>query len=404
MKPPIKADVHLGDCLSILRSLDPDCIDLAYIDPPFFTQKVHRLHARDRNREFSFNDVWASNSNYAEFLYHRLRQVYRVLSSTGSLFLHCDRNATHMARILLDEIFGPQAFRSEIIWHYRRWSNSRRGLIPAHQTIYYYTKSDKEFTFNTIWMEYSPSTNIDQILQRRVRDDHNKVVYQRDEFGNVLPNGGKKGVPLSDVWDIPYLNPKAKERTGYPTQKPLLLLERIVSLTTNEGDWVLDPFCGSGTTLVAAKLLGRHAIGIDVSPDAVELTKNRLQTLVKSESKLLDQGRDAYRNSDDGVVSLLQGLDYVPVHRNSGIDAILKEDLQGTPVPIRIQRRGETILEAAYKLYNASRDKNVLLMFLVSIGVGDYMPLGNDLPPGVVVINAPASGIRKHLQNSFLLA
>ena len=92
-----------------------------------------------------------------------------------------------------------------------------------------------------------------------------------------MSNGAKRGVPLSDVWDIPFLNPKAKERTGYPTQKPLLLLERIIGLATNEGDCVLDPFCGSGTTLVAAQSLNRAALGIDVSEDAVELTKKRLE-------------------------------------------------------------------------------------------------------------------------------
>lgn len=164
-------------------------------------------------------------------------------------------------------MFGSENFRSEIIWHYRRWSNSQRGLLLAHQTILYYTKSD-QFTFNEMWTEYSPATNVDQILQRRSRDEFNKSVYDRDEDGNVIANGSKRGVPLSDVWDIPFLNPKAKERTGYPTQKPLSLLERIITLTTNEGDCVVDPFCGSGTTLVAAQSLGRTAIGVDVSEDA----------------------------------------------------------------------------------------------------------------------------------------
>ncbi len=390
-------DLHQGDCLSVLESVVPGSIDLAYIDPPFLTQKVHRLYTRDRTREFSFNDLWTSRNDYAEFLYHRLRQVYRVLSRTGSIFLHCDHNATHIARVLLDEILGPQSFRSEIIWYYRRWSNSRRGLVPAHQTIYYYTKSDSEYTFNTIWEDYSPSTNVDQILQRRARDGYNKVVYQRDEDGNTVPNGGKKGVRLGDVWDIPYLNPKARERTGYPTQKPLLLLERVIRLTTNEGDWVLDPFCGSGTALVASKLLGRNAIGIDISADAVEITRHRLQIPVKSGSKLLNQGRGSYRNADEDALSLLRGLDYSPVHRNGGIDAILKEDLRGTPIPIRVQREGETIVEAAHKLHHASNDKGALVMFLVAISQQDYLPLGDDLPPGVIVISAPVSSIRKHL-------
>ncbi|HJT33449.1 MAG TPA: site-specific DNA-methyltransferase, partial [Pirellulales bacterium] len=230
--------------------------DLVYLDPPFFTQKVHRLAPRDRSKEFSFEDLWPSQKEYGTFLLQRLRAVHRVISNRGSLFFHCDRNAVHLARLVLDELFGPERFRSEIIWHYRRWSNAQRGLLPAHQTILYYTKSD-QYTFNEMWTEYSPATNVDQILQRRSRDEFNKSIYDRDDDGNVIANGNKPGVPLSDVWDIPFLNPKAKERTGYPTQKPLSLLERIITLTTNEGDCVLDPFCGSGTTLVAARSLRR---------------------------------------------------------------------------------------------------------------------------------------------------
>jgi len=215
-----------------------------------------------------------------------LREIHRLLSAKGSLFFHCDRNATHIARLLLDDIFGSDNFRAEIIWHYRRWSNSHRGLLPAHQTIYYYSKSD-EFTFNAVRVEYSPATNVDQLLQRRERDEFNKSVYQRDDDGNVVPNGRKTGVPLGDVWDIPYLNPKAKERTGYPTQKPILLLQRIIEMSTNEEDMVLDPFCGSGTTLVAARLLNRRSMGIDVSEDAIQLTRRRLADPIRSDSLLL---------------------------------------------------------------------------------------------------------------------
>ena len=266
--------------------------------------------------------------------------------------------------MLLDEVFGCEHFRSEIIWHYRRWSNSRRGLLPAHQTILYYTKTD-QFTFNETWTEYSPATNVDQILQRRSRDGSNKSIYDRDDNGNVVPNGGKRGVPLSDVWDIPFLNPKAKERSGYPTQKPLLLLERIIALATNEGDCILDPFCGSGTTLVAAQALGRLAIGIDSSKDAVALARKRLQDATRSRSRLVELGREAYRNSDGGVLSVLQGVDYVPVQRNAGIDAILKQDFEGGPVPVRIQRPGETPLDAAQKLAKASAGKGAKVMFLV---------------------------------------
>ena len=393
-----KADikVHLGDCLSVLQTLKCGSADLAYLDPPFFTQRVHRLSPRDRSKEFSFEDLWSSQKEYGTFLLERLRAAHRVISDQGSLFFHCDRNAAHLVRLLLDEIFGSENFRSEIIWHYRRWSNSQRRLLPAHQTILYYTKSD-QFTFNEVWTEYSPTTNVDQILQRRSRDHFNKSVYFRDDDGNVIPNGAKSGVPLGDVWDIPFLNPKAKERTGYPTQKPLLLLERIISLATNEGDCVLDPFCGSGTTLVAAQSLGRAAIGIDVSKEAALLTKKRVDNPVRSTSRLLEVGRDAYRNADDTALAMLQGLEYVPVQRNNGIDAILKLEFDGGPVPIRVQRSGETLHDAALKLSKASAGKGAKIMFVVALARGGCFEFADELPSGVIPVESPALGIRDHV-------
>jgi site-specific DNA-methyltransferase (adenine-specific) len=390
--------VHLGDCLPIVKAMGCGCVDMAYLDPPFFTQKVHRLAPRDRSKEFSFEDIWSSQKEYGTFLLDRLRTIQRVLSDRGSLFFHCDRHAVHVARLLLDEVFGFENFRSEIIWHYRRWSNSQRGLLPAHQTLLYYTKSD-QFTFNEMWTEYSPATNVDQILQRRSRDESNKCVYHRDDDGNVLANGNKRGVPLSDVWDIPFLNPKAKERAGYPTQKPLLLLERIITLTTNEGDCVLDPFCGSGTTLVAAQSLCRTAIGIDVSEDAVALTKRRLNDSVRSNSRLMELGREAYRNADEIVLALLQGLEYVPIQRNNGIDAILKEEFNGGPVPIRVQRPGETLQDAALKVSKASQGKGAKLMFVVALSRGGCFEFADELPAGVVAVESPAFAIRDHLEN-----
>lgn len=396
MPRKVRSELHMGDCLSVLQGIDAGSVALVYLDPPFFTQKSHRLLTRDRKREFSFEDIWASHKDYAEFLYVRLKAIYRVISQTGAIFFHCDRNAAHIVRSLLDEIFGSEMFRSEIIWHYRRWSNSQKGLLPAHQTIYYYTKSD-EYTFNTHWQEYSPSTNIDQILQQRSRDVFGKSIYKRDSFGKVVSSGSKRGVPLSDVWDIPYLNPKAKERTGYPTQKPSLLLERIISISTQKGDTVLDPFCGSGTTLATAILLDRNAIGIDVSEDAVKLTQERILNPVKSVSPLLMKGRDAYRNVDTSILPLLQGLDYIPVQRNSGIDAILKEGVNGKPTPVRVQRQNETAIEAAYKLYNASKDKGADMMFLIATNGSDGIYPNSCFPKEVVVIDSPSMSIGRYI-------
>lgn len=165
-----------------------------------------------------------------------------------------------------------------------------KGLLSSHQTIYFYSKTE-DFKFNTIFTDYSPTTNIDQILQDRVRDENGKSVYKRDEEGQVIQGKEKKGVPLTDVWNIPYLNPKAKERTGYPTQKPILLLEQIIKIVTDENDTVFDPFCGSGTTLVAAKILKRKFIGIDISSDAISLTNQRLEQPVRTDSLLLQKGK-----------------------------------------------------------------------------------------------------------------
>ncbi|MDE0632784.1 MAG: site-specific DNA-methyltransferase [Caldilineaceae bacterium] len=388
-----------GDCLDVVRNLDADSIHLVYLDPPFLTQKTHRLLTKDRRREFSFEDLWSSHAEFASFLHARLKEIRRVVHPAGSLFFHCDRNASHIVRFLLEEVFGADNFRSEIIWHFKRWSNSQKNLLPAHQTLFFFTKSEN-YTFNTIYEDYSVATNVDQILQRRKRDEHGKSVYELDESGNFIPGGPKKGVPLSDVWHIPYLNPKAKERVGYPTQKPVLLLERIIQIASNENDVILDPFCGSGTTLVAATLLNRRSIGIDISRDAIEIARGRLARPFRSESNLLKSGRDAYKSADQDALALLKGLEIVPVQRNKGIDALLKDDIDGRPIPIRVQRPHETIPEAASLLYRAAKTKRAPLMFLIAIQEGGYFPLGDEIPPEICVIDGPALAIAKTMEKT----
>ena len=392
------AEVRLGDCLEIVRELPSGTARLIYLDPPFFTQKTHSLRTRDGSREYSFDDSWLTQDDYTQFLWLRLQEFHRILAENGSIVFHCDRRASHIARMLLDRMFGQDNFRSEVIWHYRRWSNSQRSLLPAHQTLYLYSKS-AEYVFNPEYVEYSPSTNVDQILQRRKRNAHGKSTYDRDESGKTITGDSKRGVPLSDVWDIPYLNPKAKERTGYPTQKPVLLLERIVKLVTNPGDLVIDPFCGSGTTLVAALLTGRNALGVDISKEAVELTRERIAHPEKTESPLMEAGRESYRQVDGKALALLEGLDVIPVQRNSGIDAILAENRQGRPVPIRVQRRHESVSEAASLLARAGQTKRAQLMILVVTHRGSELPFGEVLPAGVVTVESPELRVRNALRN-----
>jgi|SRR5690554_2285071 len=360
MKGHLKMEINKithGDCQLVLKELKDEIADLVYFDPPFFTQKVHTLKTRDNSITYEFEDKYNSLEDYLKLIENVLIQCKRVLKDTGSVFLHCDKTASHNIRSILDKVFGRDNFQSEIIWSYKRWSNSKKGLLNAHQIIFFYSKT-KDFKFNTIYTNYSTTTNIDQILQDRERDKNGKSIYKRDENGNVVIGKEKRGVPLSDVWDIPYLNPKAKERTGYPTQKPVLLLNQIISIVTDEGDTVVDPFCGSGTTCVSAKHLKRNFIGIDKSIDAVNLAETRLDEMVITESELLNKGTDSYQEKTEKELVILQNINAIPVQRNSGIDGFLKENIKGNPVPIKIQRDYETLEDAIEKLEKASFGKN----------------------------------------------
>ncbi|RKZ39079.1 MAG: site-specific DNA-methyltransferase, partial [Gammaproteobacteria bacterium] len=211
MKPKIINTILQGDCLEKMNLITKDSIDLIYIDPPFFTEKKHVLKNRERTKEFSFDDIWGSDKRYAEFIKERILMMHGLLKDTGSIFVHCDKSGEHIIRAILDQVFGENNFQSEIIWSYKRWSSSKKGLLPNHQNIYFYSKT-KKFRFIPIYTPYSETTNIDQILQRRTRDEHNKSVYDIDDNGEFKHGDKKKGVPLSDVWEIPFLNPKAKER------------------------------------------------------------------------------------------------------------------------------------------------------------------------------------------------
>lgn len=333
------------------------------MDPPFYTQTVQKLSDK-QGRQYSFDDSWATIEDYVEYIRLRFKECRRVLKNTGSIFVHCDRNASHYLKIALDKVFGECSFQSEIVWSYKRWSNSKKGLLNNHQIIFFYSNT-ADFKFNTMYTDYSETTNVDQILQDRVRDENGKPKYKTDGNGVVVMGQAKKGVPLSDVWEIPYLNPKAKERVGYPTQKPIILLEQIIKLVTDEGDLVLDPFAGSGTTLVAAKMLNRNYLGFDISKDAVDLTNSRLEELVKTESILLKKGKRAYQNLDENCLAVINSIDAVPVQRNSGIDGFLKEHIDGGSVSIRIQRENETLGETIAKLTKASKTKQCSYMVVI---------------------------------------
>ena len=391
--------LYNDDCIHILPSMPEASIDMIYLDPPFYTQRKQTL-SDAHGKKYEFCDIWDSRQDYIDYMRIRLLEMKRVLKNTGNIFLHCDTSACHYLRILLDEVFGENNFRSEIIWFYKRWSNSQKGLLPNHQTILYYSKSEN-YKFHTLYGDYSPTTNIDQILQERERGVNGKAAYKRDDYGNVISAGEKKGVPVSDVWEIPFLNPKARERTGYPTQKPIELLERIIEISTDCGDTVLDPFCGSGTTLVSAALKGRRYIGIDINPEAIELSRKRLEEPCKTTSNLLKVGAAAYQTKTEEELSILRQFHCDIVQRNRGIDAILKKHYSGGPVAIRIQRDAEAFEEAMQLLDAAGRKKHCSFTVLIASSKG-WHGQKTKIPPNMVILESYETQLEASLEDRLL--
>lgn len=381
--------VRLGDCLDLLGHIPVSSIDMIYLDPPFFTGRNHCSSSRDGLKHYSFGDIWKHSEEYIGFLADRLLACKKVMKESASIFVHGDHNNIHLARQALDLAFGSENFRSEIVWHYKRWSNAKKGLLQQHQTILHYSIGEK-FKWNKVMGEYSATTNVDQILQKRTRDQRGKSAYAVDDEGQTIFASEKLGVPLGDVWEIPFLNPKAKERTGYPTQKPLILLERIISLASDEGDLVLDPFCGSGTTLVAAKLLNRRFLGIDILPDAIFLAKQRLDAPIRTESALLRDGAGAYINDDPWVNAHLAGIPHSRVQRNQGLDAVLKESIDGRAAFVRVQREDETLSQAVFSMKKALSNKGNTLGVVIATG-RDLFSLSE---PDIKILESPALQLR----------
>lgn len=250
--------LYHGDNLKVLEALPAESIDLIYADPPFGTGQ----HRQD------YDDRWFIAGEYGEWLALRLKLCGIILKPTGSIYVHCDWRMAAKIRLLLDKLF---IFQNEIVWYHPGGGLSKRRFARKHDTILFYTKSD-DYIFNpdAVRQPYSPGT----LARLKTRLTNRRA--GRD-YGAVTLN--PKGKHPDDVWQIPALAEASKERTGYATQKPLALLERIVKASSNPGDVVLDPFCGSGTTLVAADRLGRRWLGIDNSRQAIKTMVDRLRRL-----------------------------------------------------------------------------------------------------------------------------
>ena len=237
-----------------MQNMDDESFDLVYLDPPFYTQKNWG----------AFNDRWDGFDVYLKFMHTRLVQIKRLLKNTGTIYLHCDPTSSHYLKVMLDEIFGRKNFRNEIVWCYRGGGVPKNDFARKHDIILRYTKSD-DYIFHPQYTEYSQAT-LKLVAQRGGVSIDNK---ERDV---------ERGAHMQDWWtDINALQTWSTERVGYPTQKPVALLERILKSSSNQKSTILDPFCGSGTTLVAAKNLGLRITGIDSSKIAVSVASQRIQ-------------------------------------------------------------------------------------------------------------------------------
>ena len=344
--------LFLEDNLPVLRGLDSDSIDLIATDPPF-NKGVGAFEGTTKaGVNVEFKDVWTWDDVQTEWLEKlekkhprlfnmihyanqsagddmgaficwmgvRVLEMRRVLKDTGSIYLHCDPTASHYLKAMMDAIFGRKNFRNEIVWHYNKWTNTASYFQRNHDTIFWYAKS-RQVSFNKQYGEptrrqielrragyntgsqggrkilrvYDREKAADQI---RKADEEGRAVYYVDE--------PLKGAPVPDVWNIPALNGQAKERTGYPTQKPLALYERMIKASTNPGDMVLDPFAGCATTCVAAEQLGRQWIGIDIREESGGVIRERLEREVSANmawDAIVRMPMEAPKRTDDGELA-----------------------------------------------------------------------------------------------------
>jgi DNA modification methylase len=316
--------IYCGDNLEQLRKLPEGCVDLVYIDPPFNSNRNYEVFWGETKEKRSFEDRHESTKAYIEYMRPRCVELHRVLKKTGSFYYHCDWHASHYVKVMLDQIFGENQFQNEIVWkRSTAHSDSRQGsqhFGRLHDVIFFYTGPG-----NATWNQLYTPLDPDYIASHyRNTDEHGRHFmwdnvtgpggaskgnafyevlgvkgywrYTKEKMEALIkegrvaipPKGTKprlkrflddsKGVPLQSVWDdINPINSQARESLGYPTQKPLPLLERIIKASSNENDIVLDAFCGCGTALVAAQNLKRQWIGIDISPTACRVMAKRLK-------------------------------------------------------------------------------------------------------------------------------
>lgn len=386
----------LGDNFEILKNIESETVDIVYLDPPFFSNRNYEVIWGDKGEIRSFQDRWAGGiEHYIAWLKERVEQMHRILKPTGSIFLHCDWHASHYIKSgILDKIFGFSNFKGEIIWQRTNSHNdAKKKLAVLTDSIFFYTKSNK-FTYNPIYTEHNEKSSKHYSLNNndgkgfyQLTDisspnprpnmqyewlgfpyppkgwrykmetmqklhDEGKIYYPKDKTGNfnfskrprlIRYLNDQKGLLLGNIWvDIQNVQAHAKERIGYPTQKPEKLLERIIEMSTNENDLILDPFVGGGTTITVAEKLNRKWIGIDQSVQAVKVTDLRLQKDLNLFSQpyvvqLHKYDYDELRNRkafefETWIIEQFGGIPNKKQHGDFGIDGKTKEN---TPIQVK---------------------------------------------------------------------
>jgi len=266
--------IHCDDNKKVLAEIPSDCIDLIYLDPPFFSNRKYEVIWSDEAEVRSFDDRWQGGIQvYTAWMRERAIELHRILKPTGSLYLHCDWHANAHLRVMLDSVFGAKNFQNEVVWYYRGGGVSATRWGRRHDTILFYTKG-KDWTFNVdpVRTEYSES------VMKSKPSRYDKSYRKNKVYSGYRPN--PLGKHPDDVWPIQPLMPSDKtERLGYPTQKPEALLERIILASSNKGDIILDPFCGCGTAIAVAHKLDRAWLGIDISPTALGIMQRRMEKI-----------------------------------------------------------------------------------------------------------------------------
>ncbi len=296
----LNRSIFSGDNLPILRGMDSASVDLVYLDPPFNSNRNYAAPIGSAAAGAAFKDAWtfedtddawwgeiaevhpalykvidaagavggAGAKAYLIYMAVRILEMQRILKKTGSLYLHCDPTMSHGLKLLLDAIFGADNFRNEIVWGYKTGGSSKGYFSKKHDVILFYSKTVEYIFIPQKEKSYTKAKNRKEGV---VNYGGGSAQFFKDQKGvyNL--------VNMRDTWEISYIGSTDKERTGYPTQKPLALLERIIKASSNPDDMVLDPFCGCATTCIAAEILGRQWIGIDISELALQLVKDRMR-------------------------------------------------------------------------------------------------------------------------------